>query len=156
MAIGSIFQMASTAVDRSGRLLRSPRSLSRSLALLGFGRDHLCGLASGSDRPILVTNPSGKQSLERKLLGNESGQSIIEYILLLAIVVGFFYATYNGIKAWGLPDKFFGAYEQTFAAAYQFGDPRTRQRGADYEYHPRVFSDAQGNFRIFYYRPREE
>ncbi len=94
--------------------------------------------------------------LEKKLVGNESGQSVIEYILLLAIVVGFFYSVFGAIRSWGLPDKFFGAYRETYASAYQFGDPRTRQRGSDYEYHPRVFSNGQGNFRIFYYRPPQE
>ncbi|MBI2712238.1 MAG: hypothetical protein HYX41_05175 [Bdellovibrio sp.] len=79
----------------------------------------------------------------------ESGQAVVEYILLTAIVVTFFMTLTKGLGKMGLGKLLTKPLKTTFAMAYKYGD--TRAKGFDEgspRYHPRVVG-GEGNLRIF-------
>lgn len=80
---------------------------------------------------------------------NQSGQAVIEYILLLAIVVGFYFIIWEGIRGLRLERKLMKPLSEDFAAAYRYGHPKAKgfDDGGPY-YHPRAIG-GQRNFRIF-------
>lgn len=89
-----------------------------------------------------------KHSMVRPDIGNEEGQAITEYMILLSTVIAAFLLLLGFINKWGLAGKLSSPLQQSFARAYQYGavdaygyDDGTPKR------HPRV--NANGNFRIF-------
>ena len=81
---------------------------------------------------------------------NESGQAIIEYVLLLAIIATAFLVASRGLGKLGIADKLTRPVKQDFAAAYRYGHPKAK--GSDeggFELHPRAIAGGGNNFRIF-------
>lgn len=56
----------------------------------------------------------------------ESGQAILEYILLLAMIVGLSSLVFRGLRQMNLAGIMMGPMRGSFAKAYQSGDPRAR------------------------------
>lgn len=84
------------------------------------------------------------------LVKNEEGQAITEYILLLAIIVGFVFVVFRGLDQMGFARKLTRPIHEEFARAYQYGHPRAL--GPDDggpRHHPRFLSGDDTNFRIF-------
>ncbi len=81
---------------------------------------------------------------------DERGQAVIEYILLLVVVVGFFLSVASFFSNIGLGQKLAKPITGDFAHAYQLGDPKAKSLddGAP-ERHPRVYDEGPENFRIF-------
>lgn len=74
------------------------------------------------------------------------GQAVTEYILLLAVVVGFFALIVRWVNTSGLALKLASVATGSFKASYRYGHPKAK--GFDDggpENHPR----AGTNFRIF-------
>jgi hypothetical protein len=67
--------------------------------------------------------------------GDESGQAVVEYVLLLGIVVSIFLVVMRGLGRMGVAEKLMGPLNGSFAATYRFGHPQ----GVDYPApkHPR-------------------
>lgn len=82
-------------------------------------------------------------------LGDEAGQAITEYILLIFAVVTFYLIVVQGLARSGLGAKLVAPITSSFAAAYQFGHVKAKgfENGGP-SYHPRVTS-GENNFRIF-------
>jgi hypothetical protein len=59
------------------------------------------------------------------ILGNESGQAITEYILLLLTVVGAFVTISQFIANSGLAQNLTNSMTQSFSHAYQYGNSKT-------------------------------
>lgn len=86
----------------------------------------------------------------RRSKKSESGQTTIEYVLLLAIVVGFFVTLMTAFKSFGLQRKLMAPLQGSFARTYQYGHPEAL--GYDDggpKRHPRAAQTGNGNFRIF-------
>lgn len=82
----------------------------------------------------------------------ESGQAVIEYVLLIAIIVGFYFLVDRVIRGGNLAKTITAPVKQDFARAYRYGHPKAK--GPDDggpELHPR-FEDGN-NFRL-YLNPR--
>jgi hypothetical protein len=81
---------------------------------------------------------------------SESGQTIVEYVLLLVLVVG---AT--RIVLGFLPaelQRFERLMSRQYAASYRYGDPKTKgpddeDGGGEYELHPRALNST--SFRLW-------
>jgi hypothetical protein len=85
----------------------------------------------------------------RRLTGNESGQAVIEYVLLLSVVVGGYLVVVNFMNQFGLAKKLTRPITTDFAAAYQLGDIKAKDfDNGGPERHPRV-TKGKENFRIF-------
>lgn len=85
---------------------------------------------------------------------NEAGQAVTEYILLLAVIVGFFGLALRLIRQQEIGRKFLKPVNESFVYAYRYGHPKAR--GPDDpggpRKHPRyVTADGDGreNLRIF-------
>lgn len=81
---------------------------------------------------------------------DESGQTLTEYVLLLAAILSFFVTVGAGIRRWGLEAKILKPLNERFAKAYQYGHPDAL--GYDDggpKKHPRAPEKGNGNFRIF-------
>ncbi len=85
---------------------------------------------------------------------SQSGQTALEYVLMLATVVGFFMLVARGIGSWGLQQKMLAPLNDKFAKVYKNG--RVDAMGYDEltgggpTNHPRARSSrGTGNFRIF-------
>lgn len=77
-----------------------------------------------------------------------SGQAALEYILLLAILVGFFLIVSGALKQNQLAQNLTKPISDEFRRSYQFGSPRVKGiETEDVEFHPRVSNG--NNFRIF-------
>lgn len=61
-----------------------------------------------------------------KLTRDESGQGSIEYIIVLAMVVGMFVALKAGLDSYKLGDKIKTALFEKFQNVYRFGHPDAR------------------------------
>lgn len=80
---------------------------------------------------------------------DESGQAVIEYILLLATVVSVYFAVAAWVNQYGLAQKMISPISTDFAATYQFGDPKGAGFDSDTpKRHPRI-EDCEGCFRLF-------
>jgi hypothetical protein len=76
---------------------------------------------------------------------SQSGQAIVEYVLLLVLVVGFTRIIFRY-----LPDvirTLETSFTERYTASYQYGDMTVRGGENGYERHPRA--PGQGNFRMF-------
>lgn len=80
----------------------------------------------------------------------ESGQTALEYVVLLAIVVGFFMTLIAGMRTFGLQKRLLLPLQDTFAKTYQYGHPKALgyDDGGPAR-HPRASQSGNGNFRIF-------
>ena len=87
--------------------------------------------------------------LKHKPLQNESGQAVIEYVLLIAVVVTAFVLVMQWVTDIGLAQKLTKPITGTFAATYRYGHPKAKgfEDGAP-ENHPRAVG-GENNFRIF-------
>jgi len=81
---------------------------------------------------------------------DEQGQAVLEYILLIAIIVGFYMAVTVGMSKIGLAKKLMLPITGAFAATYQYGHPKAKgyDNGGP-TYHPRA-EGGENNFRIFF------
>ena len=81
-------------------------------------------------------------------LNNESGQAVMEYVLLLVIVTMVFLVVLRGIEGLDLMTKLMRPLQQTFARTYQYGHPEAK--GFD-DGGPEKHARARGgdNFRLF-------
>lgn len=80
---------------------------------------------------------------------NEDGQALTEYIVMIAIIVGFYVAVATGISKLGIERKLSLTLKGPFAAAYRYG--HVKAKGFDDggpENHPRA-SGGNNNFRLF-------
>lgn len=86
-----------------------------------------------------------------KLARDQSGQAVIEYVLLLAITLMFFLMVARGLMALKVEEAFMRPLAQTYAKTYQYGHPKALGYGDDGgpKMHPRVFQPGSDNFRIF-------
>ncbi|MGZ3697258.1 MAG: Flp family type IVb pilin [Bdellovibrionota bacterium] len=79
---------------------------------------------------------------------SESGQTTVEYILMLSIVVSLFVVLLQGLNKIGMMGLLMKPLKTDFALTYKNGHPKAK--GFDDggpENHPRIVSG--GNFRIF-------
>ncbi|MGK5082903.1 hypothetical protein WDW37_06330 [Bdellovibrionota bacterium FG-1] len=80
---------------------------------------------------------------------DESGQAVIEYILLLSVVVMIYVALVGWMNRFGFMDKMTKPITTDFARAYQYGDPKAQ--GFDDgtpKRHPRI-QGCEECFRVF-------
>lgn len=84
----------------------------------------------------------------RSISKGEEGQATLEYIMILAILVGIFVTALAQIREMDLAGKMTGLITREFAAAYQYGHPEAKGPGnGGPEMHPRYIGGK--NFRIF-------
>lgn len=94
--------------------------------------------------------PSGVTKHDLHTQSDQSGQTAVEYVLMLALIVSLFSILVFALGRLGLQEKLLQPLKKDFANAYQMGDPQ----GLPYEKdggpmrHPRAPSGS-GNFRIF-------
>lgn len=80
---------------------------------------------------------------------SESGQAVIEYILLLSIVVSIFIVVSRGLSRAGMTKMLMKPLRENFARAYQYGHPEAL--GVDDggpKNHPREVN-GENSFRLF-------
>jgi hypothetical protein len=80
---------------------------------------------------------------------DQSGQGVVEYVLMLSVAVFAYLLLAKGMKEAGVAEKLMRPITQDFAAAYRYGHPKAKgpEDGAP-EFHPRDTSGGT-NFRIF-------
>jgi len=80
--------------------------------------------------------------------GNEEGQAITEYVLMIAIVVTFYLTTVGFLNQFGFAQQLASPIQNSFARAYQYGKPDVYgfENGGPKD-HPRITSP--GNNRLF-------
>ncbi len=80
---------------------------------------------------------------------NSSGQAILEYILLLAILTGLAGSVIRAFKDFGIGTRLREGPMRSFKTVYQFGHPKALSPDdpGGPAFHPRFGGD--GNFRIF-------
>jgi hypothetical protein len=89
-----------------------------------------------------------KQSAILSISRDESGQAVTEYILMVAVVLGFYMIVANFLGNYGLGAKLSKPITTSFARTYQYGksDVKGFEDGGPY-HHPRILKPE--NFRIF-------
>lgn len=90
---------------------------------------------------------------------SRSGQTTVEYILLISIILTGASLVYKGLEKLNLSSRFKKPISGEFARAYRYGHPQAKgyEDGEDYnsggpDMHPRI--DGGNNFRIFF-NPRQ-
>jgi hypothetical protein len=103
------------------------------------------------DRDRFPVGRVGDSPLALKLVRNEEGQAFTEYILLIAIIVGFYLSITAGMARIGLAQKLMAPITGAFAATYRYGSPTAKGYGdpGGPINHPRI-EQGSNNFRIFY------
>lgn len=83
------------------------------------------------------------------MIKNQSGQAVIEYIVILAIVVGFYLMLTTTIASLNLERRFHSFLIAPFANTYKYGHPEAQgfDEGTP-KMHPRI-EEGPENFRIF-------
>lgn len=83
------------------------------------------------------------------MVRDEQGQAVVEYLLLLAVVVGFFMVMSAGLKKTMIGKKLMTPITVDFARAYKYGHPKAEgtDEGGSPKRHPRY--DGEESFRIF-------
>jgi uncharacterized protein (UPF0333 family) len=87
--------------------------------------------------------------VRRRIVKNQKGQAITEYILLIAVIVTFYLIVVKGMEKFRLDEKLMTPVTGDFARAYRYGN--VKAKGYDDggpENHPRAVG-GRGNFRIF-------
>jgi hypothetical protein len=84
-------------------------------------------------------------------LKSEEGQSIMEYILLLAIVVFFVGIIFDGLRNFKLVEKVVKQpLQEHYARVYRYGNSKAKgYEDGTPELHPRIEDPRDNNFRIF-------
>ena len=84
-----------------------------------------------------------------KHLKNEDGQSAIEYILIIGIVVNFAVLIVNWMKQSQLEQKIMAPLSQDYAMTYKYGHPKAKgfDEGSPNAQHPRAV--VGGRVRLF-------
>jgi hypothetical protein len=79
-----------------------------------------------------------------------SGQSLVEYLFVLAIVMGCFLAFYKGLKAIEIGKLVARPITTQFAASYRYGHPKAKgfDEGGP-EFLPHAPGKSGNNFRLF-------
>lgn len=82
---------------------------------------------------------------------NESGQAVIEYVLMLAIALTGFLVVARGLSVLKIEERLMRPLSVTYAKTYRYGHPEA----SGYEdeegpkRHPRISIPGTDNFRIF-------
>jgi hypothetical protein len=86
--------------------------------------------------------------LRRREMGGESGQSTIEYVLILTIIVSLYMALMTVIEKTRLAERLAGPIVGSYASTYKYGHPKAKgfDEGTP-ENHPRAV--INGNVRLF-------
>jgi hypothetical protein len=82
----------------------------------------------------------------------ESGQAVVEYVLLLSVVVTLFVAVLQGMDRLRITGRLAEFVTGGFKSTYQFGHPDASfggDSGGETKNHPRVVGQGSNNFRIF-------
>lgn len=81
---------------------------------------------------------------------SQSGQGLVEYLLLLAIIATAFTLVLKGFDQMKVTDMLMKPITQEFAAVYQYGHPKAKgfENGSP-EYHP-LARGGSTNFRVFF------
>ncbi len=86
------------------------------------------------------------------IIKNNQGQAMIEYVLMMAIILGIYLGVSKGISRLGLDKKITNSITTTFSAAYRYG--HVKAKGYDDggpAYHPRADTGGgNNNFRVFF------
>lgn len=80
---------------------------------------------------------------------NQSGQAILEYVLMLSIVVSFFVTLMGLLRSMGIEQSINRSFTKEYAAAYRYGHPKAKGMDeGEPQYHPRLES-GDTSFRLF-------
>ena len=80
----------------------------------------------------------------------ESGQAVLEYILLMTVVVSAYLIVARGIARAGVAEKLMRPLSQNFAYTYKYGHPKARGYDeGEPQMHVRIYDGSHRNFRIF-------
>lgn len=85
-------------------------------------------------------------------LGNDqSGQAVIEYVLMLAIALTAFLVVARGLSVLKVEERLMRPLSQSYAKTYQYGHPEASGYGDEDgpKRHPRAVVPGSDNFRIF-------
>ncbi len=93
---------------------------------------------------------SEKRSSFSPDLGSTSGQAVLEYILLLAIVVSLFVLLTQKMLDLDLLQRMVGPYKTEFERAYRYGSPKSQGVA---EGQVKNLPQYEQGFRIFYNPP---
>jgi hypothetical protein len=89
-------------------------------------------------------------AVKRSFLKDEGGQTGLEWLLLIFVIVGGFVTVTAGMDRYQLASKIARPINTTFKRTYQYGHPKAK--GYDDggpEFHPRATDRGNNNFRIF-------
>ena len=84
-----------------------------------------------------------------KMKVKESGQAIVEYILLLGILVGIYSALLNRLSQTSTMEILKKPLTKEFAYTYRYGDRKARGQDDGGPLYIPQYHDQQNNFRIF-------
>lgn len=86
--------------------------------------------------------------MRRDLIRDESGQTAMEYLMVVIVIVSVFSVMVRQIREMGLVDRMLTPITEDFAAAYKYGHPRAKGPAdpGGPKMHPRVV--APDNFRM--------
>jgi len=100
-----------------------------------------------------VTRHKVDQSLSHfRPLADDSGQSLIEYVLLLSVVVSLFFLLLQGLDRLRVTGRLAEFITGGFKATYRYGHPKAsvaEDGGGTTQNHPRIVGEGENNFRIF-------
>jgi uncharacterized protein (UPF0333 family) len=80
---------------------------------------------------------------------DESGQAVVEYLLLLSVIVSAYVGVARYLTTSGFTQKLTTPITGAFAATYRYGDPKAKgPEDGSPDRHPRA-ENGQDSFRIF-------
>ncbi len=82
-------------------------------------------------------------------VGNQSGQALLEYVIMLLIVVSSYLFVVRGLMDAGITRLFVAPLKGEYGKAYQFGHPKGEFDGSSGKNHPRFNGSGDNNFRLF-------
>ena len=86
---------------------------------------------------------------------DESGQAVIEYVILMSVIVSIFVTVSGWANRYGLAQKMMTPISRDFAKAYQMGDSQAAGTdGGSPKRHPRM-NGCEDCFRLFI-NPKEQ
>ncbi|MBL7716034.1 MAG: hypothetical protein JNL01_11270 [Bdellovibrionales bacterium] len=96
----------------------------------------------------------GLKKNRSSIVANESGQGMLEYILLIFIIVGVFLGISRGMVKIGLAERMMRPIREDFAYAYRHGHPEARgYEDGGPKKHPRALQGA-GSGRMYIEVPK--